>query len=172
MRRTGLRRPDGGSAAAHIMPQSAPHHDRRIWRPWRDKKSQGVKPGERMTYTATTAGTLSSRYSMLFISRLAPGIAALSLAAAAAWIGGLNPVSGCRIPLCHGVHAWSFDDRFQPDPTDSPEPDFAQRFPDRSLSAEIQVELEQAKRLLAENLKAGNWQAAPLQNLPIPRHRP
>ena len=109
----------------------------------------------------TTAGKPSSRYSMLFISRLAPGIAALSLAAAAAWIGGLSPAMW--IPdssTANGVYASSFDDRFQPGlVSDSPEPDFAQRFPDRSLSEEIQVEREQAKRRLAENLKAGNWQA-------------
>jgi hypothetical protein len=135
-----------------------------------------------MTSTPTTAGKLSSRLSTLFISRLAPGIAALSLAAAAAWIGGLNP--GTRIPdtaSANGAHASSFDDRFQPSlASDSPEPDFAQRFPDRSLSAENQVEREQAKRLLAENLKAGNSQASlepagPAPSaiaVPLPKPRP
>jgi len=114
-----------------------------------------------MTYTATTAGTLSSLYSTLFISRLAPGIAALSLAAAVAWTGGLSPVVWLPDSAStNAVHASSFDDRFQPDlGSDSSEPDFAQRFPDRSLSEEIQLEREQAKRRLAENLKAGNWQA-------------
>ncbi len=145
---------------------------------------QGVKPGERMTYTATTADTLWSRYSMLFVSRLAPGIAALSLAAAAAGIGGLNPA--VWIPdsaSANAVHALSFDDRFQPDPaSDAPGPDFAQRFPDRSLSEEIQVEREQAKRRLAENLQAGNWQASPAAEpadpapsaiaVPLPKPRP
>ncbi len=136
-----------------------------------------------MTYTATTAGTLWSRFSMLFISRLAPGMAALSLAAAAALIGGLNPVIWSPGSSANAVHALSFDDRFQPDPaSDSPERDFAQRFPDRSLSAEIQAEREQAKRRLAENLKAGNWQASPAVEpadpassaiaVPLPRPRP
>ena len=137
-----------------------------------------------MTYTATTAGKASSRFSMLFFSRLAPGIAALSLAAAAAWIGGLNPVAWRPDSVAADtVHALSFDDRFQPDlASDSPEPDFAQRFPDRSLSDEVRVEREQAKRRLAENLKAGNWQAnlaaepaetAPSAlTVPLPRPRP
>ena len=106
-----------------------------------------------MTCTATTAGKPWSRYSMLFVSRLAPGIAALSLAAAAAWIGGLNPV--VWIPdssSADAVHASSFDDRFQPDlASDSSEPDFAQRFPDGSLSEQIQAEREQARRRLAES---------------------
>jgi hypothetical protein len=141
-------------------------------------------PGERMSYTATTAGTLWSRYSMLFVSRLAPGIAALLLAAAVAGIGGLNPV--VWLPdssSADAVHALSFDDRFQPDlASDSSEPDFAQRFPDGSLSAEIQAEREQARRRLAENLKAGNWQvslatepADPAPSgiaVPLPRPRP
>lgn len=133
-------------------------------------------PGERMTYTATTAGKPWSRYSMLFISRLAPGIAALSLAAAAALVGGLNPVIWIPdSPSADGVYVSSFDDRFQP----GPEPDFAQRFPDRSLSEEIQVEREQAKRRLAENLISGDWHAAPaaepapsIAAIPLPRSRP
>jgi hypothetical protein len=136
-----------------------------------------------MTYTATSASTLSSRFSTLFVSRLAPGIAALSLAAAAAWIGGLSPAMW--IPdssSANGVYASSFDDRFQPDlESDSAEPDFAQRFPDRSLSEEVQVEREQAKRRLAEHLKAGNWQtglaipADPAPSaiaVPLPKPRP
>ncbi|MDP1581824.1 MAG: DUF2778 domain-containing protein [Bradyrhizobium sp.] len=137
-----------------------------------------------MTYTATTAGKPWSRYSMLFVSRLAPGIAALSLAAAAAWIGGLNPV--IWIPdssSADAVHASSFDDRFQPDPASgSSEPDFAQRFPDGSLSEQIQAEREQARRRLAESLKVGNWQAGPAVEpadpapsaiaVPLPRPRP
>jgi hypothetical protein len=129
----------------------------------------------------TTAGKPSSRYSMLFISRLAPGIAALSLAMAVALVGGLNPVIWLPDPSsADGVHVASFDDRFQPDPvSDSPEPDFAQRFPDRSLSEEIQVEREQAKRRLAENLISGDWQATPAAEpapsaaaIPLPRSRP
>lgn len=144
------------------------------------QNSQGVEPGERMTYTATTAGKPSSRYSMLFFSRLAPGIAALSLATAAALVGGLNPVIWVSdSSSADSVYVASFDDRFQPDPS---EPDFAQRFPDRSLSEEIQVEREQAKRRLAENLQAGSWQASlatePAEPAPsaaatpLPRPRP
>lgn len=136
-----------------------------------------------MTYTATTAGTLWSRYRMLFISRLAPGIAALLLAAAAALIGGLNPGIWRQGSSADDVRALSFDDRFQPDTaSDSPEPDFAQRFPERSLSAEIQAEREQARRRLAQNLKAGNWQASPAAEpadpassaiaVPLPKPRP
>lgn len=145
---------------------------------------QGVEPGERMTYTPTTAGRLWSRTSRLFISRLAPGIAALLLVAAAVWIGGLNPVIWSRdSSSANAARGSSFDDRFQPDlASDSPETDFARRFPDRSLSAEIQAEREQAKRRLAENLKAGNWQASPAVEpadpapsgiaVPLPRPRP
>lgn len=113
-----------------------------------------------MTSTPTTTGKLSSRFSTLFISRLAPGIAALALAAAAAWIGGLNPVIWIRDSASANAVRTSFDDRFQPSLVpDSPEP-FAQRFPDRPLAAENQVEREKARRLLAENLKAGNSQAS------------
>lgn len=137
-----------------------------------------------MNYTATTAGKPWSRYSMLFVSRLAPGIAALSLAAAAAWIGGLNPV--VWLPdssSAEAVHASSFDDRFQPDlSSDSSEPDFAQRFPDGPLSEQIRAEREQVRRRLAESLKAGNWQAGPAVEpadpppsaiaVPLPKPRP
>jgi hypothetical protein len=145
---------------------------------------EASNPGERMTYTATTAGKPWSRYGMLFISRLAPGIAALSLAAAAAWVGGLNPVNWLPdSSSIDGIYVSSFDDRFQPGPvSDSSEPDFAQRFPDRSLSEEIQVEREQARRRLAENLMSGDWQAAPAAEpaepapstaaIPLPRSRP
>ena len=114
-----------------------------------------------MTSTPTTAGKLWSRFSTLFISRLAPGIAALALAAAVAWIGGLNPVIWTRDSASANAIRTSFDDRFQASlmPA-SPEPDFAQRFPDRPLAAENQVEREQARRLLAENLMAGNSQAS------------
>jgi hypothetical protein len=130
-----------------------------------------------MTYPPATADNLSSQRGTLFFSRIAPGFAALSLtAAAAAWVGGFN------IPD-YASDRPSFDDRFQTAMvSDSPEPDFAERFPDRSLSAEIQVELEQAKRLLAENLKSGDWQAAPVAEpadaappapaVPLPRPRP
>ncbi len=136
-----------------------------------------------MTYTATTAATLWSRYSMLFIGRLVPAIAALSLAAAAALIGGVYPEIWSPDSSTDAVPAVSFADRFQPDPaSDSPEPDFTQRFPDGSLSAEIQLEREQAKRRLAAILKAGNWQASPAAEpadsasaamaVPLPRPRP
>jgi hypothetical protein len=134
-----------------------------------------------MTYTPTTAGKLSSRYSTLFISRLAPGIAALALAAVAGWVGDFIPVAA--IPVANDVQASSFSDRFDPGPaTDSVATDFTQRFPDHSSSAENQVELEQAKRLLAENLKAGNRQASPPMEpaapapsaiaVPLPKPRP
>ncbi|MDO9294684.1 DUF2778 domain-containing protein [Bradyrhizobium sp.] len=134
-----------------------------------------------MTYTPTTAGKLWSRYSMLFISRLVPGIAALALAAVASWVGDFIPVAA--VPVASDVQASSFSDRFDPGPaSDSVATDFARRFPDRSLSADNQVEREQAKRLLAENLKAGNWQASPAMEpaapaplaiaVPLPKPRP
>ena len=142
---------------------------------------QGVEPGERMTITPTTAGKLWSRYSRLFVSRLVPGIAALALAAVAGWVGAFNPVAG--IPAANDVHASSFNDRFDAGPVaDSGATDFAQRFPDRPQSAENQVEREQARRLLAENLTAGNRQpnlaiepAGPAPQaaaVPLPRPRP
>ena len=161
MRRAGLRRPDGADQPPPILCRSQPPIMVPDLTNLGGARFQGVEPGERMTYTATTAGTFWSRYSMLFISRLAPGIAALSLAAAAAGIGGLNPVIWISDSApANAIYASSFDDRFQPGlVSDSPEPDFVQRFPDRSLSEEIQVEREQAKHRLAENLKAGNWQA-------------
>jgi hypothetical protein len=141
---------------------------------------QGVESGGRMTFTPATADNLSSRHSTLFTSRIVPGIAALALAAtAAASIGGFHPVVWTPDSATpNDVYASSFDDRFQPG--DSLATDFAQRFPDRSPSTEIQAELEQAKRLLAENLKLGDWQAAPVAEptepaasaIPLPRPRP
>jgi hypothetical protein len=136
---------------------------------------QGVKSGERMSYTGTAAGRLWSRYSRLFISRLAPGVAALSLVAVALWSGGLNPEIWSPGSSANPVHALSFDDRFQP-----ASDDFAQRFPERSLSSQIQVEREQAKRRLAENPKPGNWQASLSADpagpaaiaVPLPKPRP
>jgi hypothetical protein len=143
---------------------------------------QGVEFGGRMTFTPATADNLSSRHSTLFTSRIVPGIAALALAAtAAASIGGFHPVVWTPDSATpNDVHVSSFDDRFQPDlASDSLATDFAQRFPDRSPSTEIQAELEQARRLLAENLKAGDWQAAPVAEpapsaaaIPVPRPRP
>ena len=161
MRQAGLRRPDGASQPPPRLCRSQPPIMAPDLTNLGGARFQGVEPGERMTYTATTAGTPWSRFSTLLISGLAPGIAALSLAAAAAWIGGLNPVIwSSDSSSVDGVHVLSFDDRFQPDPvSDSPQPDFAQRFPDRSLSEEIQAEREQVQRRLAEHLKAGNWQA-------------
>ena len=134
-----------------------------------------------MTYTPTTAGKLWSRYSTLFISRLVPGIAALALAAVAGWVGDF--ISVAAIPVANDVQASSFRDRFDPGPaSDSVATDFAQRFPDRSVPADNQVEREQAKRLLVENLKAGNWQASPAMEpaapapsaiaVPLPKPRP
>ncbi len=134
-----------------------------------------------MTRTPTTAGTRSSRYSTLFIGRLVPGIAVLALAAVAGWVGDFIPVAG--IPVANDVHALSFNDRFDPAPaSDSLATDFARRFPDRSLPAENRVEREQARRLLAENMKAGNWQAGPTIEpagpapsaaaVPLPKPRP
>jgi hypothetical protein len=140
---------------------------------------QGVESGGRMTFTPATADNLSSRHSTLFTSRIVPGIAALALAAtAAASIGGFRPVVWTPdSATVNDIDASSFDDRFQPG--DSLATDFAERFPDRAPSTEIQAELEQAKRLLAENLKLGNWQAAPFAEpapsaaaVPVPRPRP
>jgi hypothetical protein len=149
---------------------------------------QGVEFGGRMTFTPATADNLSSRHSTLFtsriVSRIVPGIAALALTAtAAASIGGFHPVVWTPDSATPNVYASSFDDRFQPDlVSDSLATDFAQRFPDRSPSTEIQAELEQARRLLAENLKAGDWQTAPVAEpaepapssaaIPVPRPRP
>ena len=131
-----------------------------------------------MTSTPATAGNLLSRHGALF-GRVAPGLAALVLAGAAGWFGGFNPVAGVREAT--ELQA-SFDDRFDSSPAaDSVATDFAQRFPERSPSAEIKGELEQARGALAENLKAGNWLAAPVAEpaapapsagVPLPRPRP
>lgn len=140
--------------------------------------AEGVEPGERMIYT--TASKLWPQRSTLFIGGLTSVIAALSLAAVVTFIGGLDPTGW--LPDS-GVHARSFDDRFAVGQSDSPEPEFAQRLLDRSQSAEIQAELEQAKRLLAESLKAGNAQpslaaAEPARpapsaiTVPLPKPRP
>ena len=137
-----------------------------------------------MTHTETTASRPWSRYSRLFVSRLAPGMVALSLAAAAAWTGGVSLV--IRIPhFASGsaVRTSSFDDRFAAGQTsDSSKIDFAERFADASLPEKNPAELGQARRLLAENLRAGNWQgsldtkpAGPAPSamaVPLPRPRP
>lgn len=134
-----------------------------------------------MTCTTATTGELSSRHRTLFTGRIVPGIAALSLAATAAYIGGVNPVAWIPDSATpHDVHASSFADRFQPGlVSDSLETDFAQRFP------KIDIKFQEAKRLLAENLenlRSADWHAAPVAEpagpapsaaaVPLPRPRP
>jgi hypothetical protein len=136
-----------------------------------------------MTGTTATADRSSSSYGTSFTSKVALGLAAFAIASGtAAWIADFDPVAwiSASVPP-NDAHALSFDDRFRTGSVINSLPmDLAPGLLRHSLPPELESKFQQAKRLLAENLRSSDQRAAPVEEpappatagVPLPKPRP
>jgi hypothetical protein len=141
-----------------------------------------------MNRTTATAAVSLPGHGTSFTGKISLGLIAFSIASGtAAWIAEFNPIAwvsdagglSASVPP-NDAYGLSFDDRFQTGSVINSLPaDFALRL--RSLPPELESKFQQAKRMLAQNLRPSEQSAAPVDErtapssataIPLPRPRP